>query len=65
MTPHSIENMVEAINEHYENTGSEIRYWIEGDYYFICYNALSDMDDIDEIPLSYIERKYKEIRGEL
>ena len=50
----TIEEKVIAINEHYENKGSEIRYWINwtddvNAYYYVCYNALSDMDEIYEI----------------
>jgi hypothetical protein len=44
------------INSKYENQNSETRVWKYGDRYFICYNALSDMDDISEITEDRVKR---------
>ena len=56
----TIEEMIEALNCHYENMNSEKRYWIgDNDVYFVCYNALSAMDDIDEVSLEHIKNIYK------
>ena len=64
----TIEEKVIAINEHYENKGSEIRYWINwtddvNAYYYVCYNALSDMDEIYETNAGAINNIYEEIFG--
>lgn len=57
------DEMLEAINEHYENTDSEIRYWRYGnDYLCVCYNALSDMDDIDDVSEEEVKRVYETIK---
>ena len=60
------DEMIEAINEHYENTGSEKRYWVHesekcGTMYFVCHNALSDMDDIDEVTEEQVMKVYNSI----
>lgn len=57
----NIEKMVEAINEYNEWCGNEIRIWIEDDMIFVCYNALSDMDDIDEVNENWVNREHQRI----
>lgn len=60
----TIEEMIEELNCHYENMNSEKRYWInyadeeKDDRYFVCYNALSAMDEIDEVTLEHIKNIY-------
>ena len=54
------EDTVIAINCHYENQNSETRVWMQendhcGLMFFICYNALSDMDDIYEVTEEKVE----------
>ena len=61
----TIEEMVEELNEHYERMNSEKRYWIEygeeekDDMYFVCYNALSAMDEIEEVTRQHIRNMYE------
>lgn len=62
----TIEEKIELINQHYENKGSETRYWIgNNDIYFVCYNALSDMDEIYETNAGAINKIYEEIYGKV
>jgi hypothetical protein len=59
----TIDEMIEAINEHYENTNSETRYWIgDNNVIFVCHNALSDMDDIDEVSEERVRKVYETIK---
>lgn len=56
-----IEMMVE-LNNYYENNNSEKRYWLgNNDIYFVCYNALSDMDDIEEVSEEQIRKQYNNV----
>ena len=66
----TIEEKVELINQHYENKGSETRYWVNwadelNAYYYVCYNALSDMDEIYETNAGAINEIYEEIYGKV
>ena len=61
MSVDEIYDMVEMLNTYNENHNSETRYWIQDDMYFICYNALSDMDEIEEISEEKIRKKFQEI----
>ena len=55
-------DILEAINEHYENQNSETRYWWLGDTgVCVCHNALSDMDDIDEVTPQKVRDVYDSI----
>lgn len=65
-----MEEKIELINQHYENKGSETRYWVDwtdehNAYYYVCYNALSDMDEIYETNESAINKIYEEIYGKV
>ncbi len=58
----TIEEKIEFLNEFYESIGSEKRYWIgNNDIYFVCYNATSIMDDIDEVSEDAINNDYERI----
>ena len=66
----TIEEKIELINQHYENKGSETRYWVNwtdelNAYYYVCYNALSDMDEIYETNAGAINEIYEEIYGKV
>lgn len=52
------EDMILAINAEEENKGTETRYWKNGNRYFVCYNAVSDMDDIHEVSADTIRNIY-------
>lgn len=65
-----MEEKIELINQHYENKDSETRYWVDwtdehNARYYVCYNALSDMDEIYETNESAINKIYEEIYGEV
>ena len=48
MSKEEIRNIAEQANARNEDTCSPVRFWIEGDRYFIC-NNIYEMDDIDEL----------------
>lgn len=61
-----IEEIVEKVNEYYENNNSETRYWIQysdkcGVMFFICYNALSEQDEIYEVSEEKVRKDYDKI----
>ena len=58
----TIEEKAQALNDYNECIGTEKRYWIEGNYYYVCYNALSAMDEIEEIDENAINKAYEKIK---
>lgn len=60
-----IEQMIEELNDYNEFIGTEKRYWIEGDIYFICYNVMDDMDEIEEVNEQKIINDYNKMINEL
>jgi len=56
--------MMEELNNYNEFIGTEQRYWIEGDMYFICYNATTIMDEIEEVNETKIINDYNKMINE-
>lgn len=54
----STQRMIVKLNDYFEHNGSERRYWQYDGKYFVCYNACSDMDDIDELSERYLRLDY-------
>ena len=52
---------VQCINNHNERKGSDVRYWITDNRYFVCYNATTDCDDISEVTKEQIDEAYKQL----
>lgn len=60
----TIQEKAQEVNTYYENHDSETRLWMtDNGMWFICYNALSDQDDIDEISEKKIDTLYAELVG--
>lgn len=58
----TIEQKIEFINDVNEFNGTEKRFWIgDNDVYFVCYNATSIMDEIEEVDEDRINREYEKI----
>lgn len=59
----TIEQKLELLNDYNECIGTEKRFWIadDEDRYFICYNALSAMDEIEEVDENRINRECEKI----
>ena len=54
----------QAVNTYHENHGSETRLWqTDNGMWFICYNALSDQDEIYETSEALIDKLYAELVG--
>lgn len=60
----AVQEKAEAVNTYYENHDSETRLWqTDNGMWFICYNALSDQDEIYETSEAQIDRLYAELVG--
>ena len=57
----TIEQKAEAINDYNECVGNEIRVWLEEDMIFVCYNALSAMDEIYEVDETWLNKQYQKV----
>ena len=58
------EEKAQEVNTYYENHGSETRLWqTDNGMWFICYNALSDQDEIYETSEVQIDKLYAKLVG--
>lgn len=57
------EEKAQALNDYNEFIGTEKRFWLadDEDRYFICHNALSAMDELEEVDEAVINREYEKI----
>lgn len=56
----NITEKITMLNNHLEMVGSDRRYWITDNRIFVCYNATTDEDDIDEISIKRFLHDYND-----
>ena len=63
MSKEKIKQLAEQANAHNEDTCSPVRFWMEGNRFFIC-NDITEMDDIDELTEKQFIKRVRMVVGE-